>query len=158
MHPVATDGHAGTAALHRTAAAARARSTLLTVAIAGLVAACSFGGADTEAIPSPSCSGVDAPLAGSLACGRLADVAVETLRESAPEQLARGVTEIDVSVEPCPVGEVPPQVDCAGATHAAMVRVHFAPAPLDGPIEPYLVVAIEPTTGRILGIENPLIR
>jgi hypothetical protein len=136
----------------------RARTAVLIVVVTALVAACSGSPIGGGAIPSPSCGSGDAPIAGSLACDRLADIAIETLRERAPGQLARGVTEVAVSIERCPVGEVPPQVDCAGVTHAAMVRVAFGPAPLDGPIEMYLVVAIDPMTGRVLGIVNPLIR
>jgi hypothetical protein len=36
--------------------------------------------------------------------------------------------------------------------------VTFGPAGSSGLIEPSLTVAVEPTTGAILGISNPLIR
>jgi hypothetical protein len=126
--------------------------------LATLVAGCSVVGDPGGAVPDPLCTGLKVGIPGALPCDAVATRAVEILREQAPDQVARGITEVTVELAFCPAGELPPQVDCAGVTYAQMVRVSFGPASADGPIEDHLVVALEPVTGRLLGIVNPLIR
>lgn len=140
----------------------RVRAGLLRGALlAALVAGCAGAPTPSPApsvLPEPTCGGIEIALPGALACDRIAAIAMRTLAERAPDQLARGVTRIDVALQPCPRGEVPPQVDCTGETHAQLVTVEFGPAPPGGPIEPSLTVAIGPVSGRVLGVANPLIR
>jgi hypothetical protein len=93
-----------------------------------------------------------------LPCDRIVQIAIEALRERAPEQLSRGVTAIDVFLTTCPRGEVPPQINCANEQFAQLVTVTFGPSEPGGPIEPSLTVAVAPASGQILGIANPLIR
>jgi hypothetical protein len=134
----------------------RLLALLLAVVVA---AACA---ADVE--PSPSglpaltCGGLKVGIDPVLPCERVAEIALAALRDRAPKQLARGVTAIDVVLSQCPRGEVPPQVTCGNAQFAQMVTVTFGPGGNGGPVEPSLTVAVEPTTGAILGIANPLIR
>jgi hypothetical protein len=136
-----------------------ARVLALLVAIA-VGAAC---GADTDAslasvMPVPSCGGLKVAIDPALPCERLAEIAVATLGARAPQQLARGVAAIDVVLATCPRNEIPQQVTCGDAQFVQLVTVTFGPAGNGGPIERSLTVAIEPVTGAILGIENPLIR
>lgn len=126
-----------------------------------LLAGCGSGGASSGADASPPpaiCAGLKVGIPAALPCDAVATLALDVLRERAPDQLARGITEVVVELALCPAGEMPPQVDCSGVTYAQLVRVSFGPAPVDGPIEPYLVVALEPVSGRLLGIINPLVR
>lgn len=109
-------------------------------------------------VPTPTCGGIEIGIPGALPCDRVVDIALQTLRRQAPAQLARGVISIDAQLASCPQGEMPPQVDCTGAEFAQLVTVVFGPAGTDVPIEPSLTVAIEPVSGRVLGIVNPLIR
>lgn len=122
------------------------------------IAGCSAGGSPDGSVPDPVCAAREVQIPGALPCDEIAARAVGVLREQVPAQVARGITEVTVELALCPAGELPPQVDCAGVTYAQMVRVSFGPAPADGPIEDHLVVALEPVTGRLLGIVNPLIR
>jgi hypothetical protein len=109
-------------------------------------------------VPAPTCGGIKVLIEGALPCDVIAARALDELATRAPEQLARGVTAIDVMLADCPAGEVPQLIDCTGVQFAQLVTVTFeAPRP-GGPIEPSLTVALEPVTGRLLGIANPLIR
>jgi hypothetical protein len=109
-------------------------------------------------LPVPTCGGLKIAIDPSLPCERVVEIAIAALRARAPQQLARGVAAIDVLLSDCPSGEVPPQITCGGSTFAQMVTVTFGPAGNSGFIEPSLTVAVEPTTGAVLGISNPLIR
>jgi hypothetical protein len=136
-----------------------ARVLALVLAI-GVGAACD---ADTEApsasvTPVPTCGGLKIAIDPALPCERLAEIAVATLAARAPQQLARGVTAIDVVLATCPRNEIPQQITCGDAQFAQLVTVTFGPAANGGPIEWSLVVGIEPVTGAVLGIANPLIR
>ena len=108
-------------------------------------------------LPAPVCGGLKIAIEGVLPCERIASIAIETLAVRAPDQLARGVTSIRVELAQCPRGEVPPMIDCTDVDFAQMVTVTFPEPRPGGPIEPSLTVAIEPATGRVLGIANPLI-
>ena len=108
-------------------------------------------------VPAPVCGGLKIAIEGALPCERIASIAIETLAVRAPEQLARGVTSVKVELARCPRGEVPPMIDCTNAEFAQMVTVTFPEPRPGGPIEPSLTVAIEPASGRVLGISNPLI-
>ena len=129
-----------------------------------LVAACDASGGvpspsnSAGGLPAPTCGGLKIAIEGALPCDRVAEVAIQALAARAPAQLARGVSAIDVVLAECPRGEVPPQIMCGQAQFAQLVTVTFGPAGAGGPIEPSLTVAVEPVTGAILGIENPLIR
>jgi hypothetical protein len=109
-------------------------------------------------LPMPTCGGLKVAIDPSLPCERIAEIAITALRDRAPQQLDRGVAAIDVVLAECPRGEVPPQVTCGVSQFAQLVTVTFGPAGNGGPIEPSLTVAVEPVSGAILGIENPLIR
>lgn len=131
--------------------------------LAIILAACSGAGGPspdpTEVVlPQPVCGGLKIAIAGALPCERLVRIAIDVLAADAPAQLARGVTAIEVTLATCPAGEVPPQIDCTGTQFAQLVTVSFGPAPAGGPIEPSLTVALEPVSGRLLGIANPLVR
>lgn len=115
------------------------------------------GGPPGPVIPPPTCGGIKVLIENALDCTEVTAIAVKTLAERAPEQVGRGIASIDVMLDTCPAGEVPPQIDCTGVQFAQLVSVTFGPAPPGGPIEPSLTVAIEPVTGRVLGISNPLI-
>jgi hypothetical protein len=134
----------------------RLLALLLAVVVAGACAA------DVEPTPSGppglTCGGINVAIDPALPCERVADIALQALRDRAPRQIARGVTAIDVVLSQCPRGEVPPQIACGDAQFAQMVTVTFGPGGNGGPIEPSLTVAVEPTTGAVLGISNPLIR
>ena len=109
-------------------------------------------------VPAPTCGGIKVLVQGALSCDEIVARALDALAARAPEQLARGVTAIDVMLADCPAREVPQLIDCTGVQFAQLVTVTFeAPRP-GGPIEPSLTIAIEPVTGRVLGIANPLIR
>lgn len=108
-------------------------------------------------LPPPVCGGLKIAIEGALSCQRIASIAIETLAARAPDQLARGVTSIRVELAQCPRGEVPPMIDCTNTEFAQMVTVTFPEPRPGGPIEPSLTVAIEPASGRVLGISNPLI-
>ena len=136
---------------------ARVLALLLAIAVG---VAC---GADAEApspsvVPVPTCGGLKIAIDPALPCERLAEIAVAAIGVRAPQQLARGVTAIDVVLATCPRNEIPQQVTCGDAQFAQLVRLTFGPGGNGGPIEQSLIVAIEPVTGAILGIENPLIR
>jgi hypothetical protein len=109
-------------------------------------------------LPDPTCGGIKIKIEGALPCDRIVQMAIDALRDRAPEQLNRGVAAIDVFLATCPRGEVPPQIDCGSEQFAQFVTVTFMPAPPGGPIEPSLTVAVAPVSGAILGIANPLIR
>ena len=109
-------------------------------------------------LPTPTCGGLKVQIAAALPCDRVAEIAVAALRDRAPQQLARGVAAIDVVLSECPRREVPPQITCGQTKLVQLVTVTFGPAASSGFIEPSLTVAVEPTSGAILGISNPLIR
>ena len=109
-------------------------------------------------LPQPTCGGLKIKIDGALPCDRIVENAIAALRERAPEQLARGVAAIDVVLNACPRDEVPQQIQCSGVPFVQLVTVTFGPAPSGGPIDPSLTVAVDPTTGAILGIANPLVR
>lgn len=117
----------------------------------------STGPSPSVALPDPTCGGIKIKIEGALSCDRIVQIAIEALRERAPEQLARGVTAIDVVLSTCPRGEIPPQIDCSSEQFAQLVTVTFKASPPGGPIEPSLTVAVAPVSGAILGIANPLI-
>jgi hypothetical protein len=132
--------------------------------LATVVAACDASGGNqspsgsTSGLPVPTCGGLKIAIEGALPCDRVVELAVQALGARAPDQIARGMSAIDVVLAECPRGEVPPQITCGQAQFAQLVTVTFGPAGAGGPIEPSLTVAVEPATGAILGIENPLIR
>lgn len=134
---------------------------LLTVA---LIAACGTDDGSPSpsspvgGLPTPTCGGLKVAIDPALPCERVAEIAVAALRDRAPQQLDRGVAAIEVVLSECPRGEVPPQITCGQAKFVQMVTVTFGPAGSSGFIEPSLTVAVEPTTGAVLGISNPLIR
>jgi hypothetical protein len=137
----------------------------LLLALSAVIGACgpSGGAADEPSptgtrVPGATCGGPKIAIEGALPCERIVAIALETLGGRAPDQVARGVASIEAVLSQCPRGEMPPQVDCRGAQFAQLVTVTFGPAPQSGPIEPSLTVAIEPVSGRVLGIVNPLIR
>jgi hypothetical protein len=147
--------------IHLPRPAGRLAALLLATMLAG---AC---GADTStptpsstvsALPTPTCGGLKVAIDPALPCERVAEIAVAALRDRAPQQLDRGVAAIDVVLSECPRGEVPPQITCGQTQFVQLVTVTFGPAGSSGFIEPSLTVAVEPTTGAILGISNPLIR
>jgi hypothetical protein len=139
----------------------RLAALLLTVV---LIAACGADDGSPSAsspvagLPTPTCGGLKIQIDPALPCDRVAEIAVAALRDRAPQQLDRGVSAIDVVLSECPRREVPPQITCGPAKFVQMVTVTFGPAGSSGLIEPSLTVAVEPTTGAILGISNPLIR
>jgi len=122
--------------------------------------ACGTDGPEPSAagLPRPTCGGLKIAIDPSLPCERVVKIAIAALSERAAPQLARGVTAIDVVLAECPRGEVPPQISCGNSTFAQLVTVTFGPGNGGGLVEPSLTVAVEPTTGAVLGIENPLIR
>jgi len=111
-----------------------------------------------SALPTPTCGGLKIQIATALSCDRVAEIAVAALRDRAPQQLDRGVAAIDVVLSDCPRNEVPPQIACGQAKFAQMVTVTFGPGGNTRLIEPSLTVAVEPVTGVVLGVSNPLIR
>jgi len=115
------------------------------------------GPPSSVALPDPTCGGLKIKIEGALPCDRVVQIAIEALRERAPQQLSRGVAAIDVFLSTCPRGEVPPQIDCGSEQFAQLVTITFTAAPPGGPIEPSLTVAVAPISGKILGISNPLI-
>ena len=115
------------------------------------------GPPSSVALPDPTCGGLKIKIEGALPCDRVVQIAIEALRERAPQQLSRGVAAIDVFLSTCPRGEVPPQIDCGSEQFAQLVTITFNAAPPGGPIEPSLTVAVAPVSGTILGISNPLI-
>jgi hypothetical protein len=131
--------------------------TLATVAGAGCGVDAGGLGPRPSLFPAPVCGGLKILIEDALPCDRVVGIALGALSEKAPAQLARGVTAIDVQLAACPAGEVPPQIDCTGVRFAQLVTVTFGPSPPGGPIEPSLAVAVEPVTGRVLGISNPMI-
>lgn len=125
-----------------------------------IVAAClgTTGPPSSVPLPEPTCGGIKIKIDGALPCDAIVDLAAAALRERAPQQRARGVTAIDVSLATCPRNEIPQQIDCGTEEFAQLVTFTFAVAAPGGPIEPSLTVAVAPVSGRILGIANPLIR
>lgn len=115
------------------------------------------GSSSLATLPDPTCGGIKIKIEGALSCDRIVQIAIEELRERAPDQLARGVAAIEVFLSTCPRGEMPPQIDCSTEQFAQLVTVTFKPSPPGGPIEPSLTVAVAPVSGAILGITNPLI-
>jgi len=137
----------------------RSPALIALMVLAAVVAGGCSSGTDSEAaIPAPTCVGGPVGIPGALPCERVAELAIDALRAEAPEQLERRATGVVVELSRCPAGEMPPQVDCTGVSDAWMVRLSFGPAPSGGPIEDQLTVALEPVTGRLLGIVNPLVR
>lgn len=130
---------------------------LLVAMVAAGPSGCNLFEAPSRPMPAPVCGGLKIAIQGALSCDQLASLALETLAIRAPDQLARGVTSIQVELAQCPRGEVPPMIDCTNAEFAQLVTVTFSEPQPGGPIEPSLTVAIEPATGRVLGIANPLI-
>jgi hypothetical protein len=116
------------------------------------------GPSPTGELPQPTCGGLKIKIDGALPCDRIVEIAIAALRERAPEQLARGVAAIDLALSACPRGEIPQQIQCSASPFAQLVTVTFNPAAAGGPIEPSLIVAVDPTSGAILGIANPLVR
>ena len=135
-------------------------SLLVLAAVTSMLVGCAgtIGPAGSPPLPTPTCGGLKIQIAGALPCDKVVEIAIGALRERAPAQLARGVAAIDVALSTCPANEVPPQVNCNGATFAQLVTISFKTAPPGGPIEPSLTVAVDPVSGAILGISNPLIR
>jgi hypothetical protein len=133
---------------------------VVAVLAASIVLGCvgTSGSPSSLPLPSPTCGGIKIKIEGALSCERLVEIAIVALRERAPQQLARGISAIDVMLATCPRGEVPPQVECGSEDFAQLVTVSFGAAAPGGPIEPSLTVAIAPVGGRLLGIANPLIR
>jgi hypothetical protein len=109
-------------------------------------------------LPAPTCGGLRVAIRDALPCDAVVARALAALAERAPDQLARGVIRIDVLLAECPRGEMPPQIDCGSEPFAQLVTVDLGPSGPGGPSEPSLTVAIAPVTGRLLGIQNPLIR
>lgn len=139
---------------------ARSRGLLIALGLAlGIaLAGCAGPDPDPSIVIQPTCGGLELAIDGALTCDQVAQIAVDTLTERSPDQIRRGVTAIDVQLAPCPQMEVPPQIDCAGEELAQMVKVTFGPPPANGPIEEFLVVAVAPVSGEVLGIANPLVR
>lgn len=124
-------------------------------------AACAGGGTQTPgpiSIPQPVCGGLKIAISGALSCDRLVRIAIDVLAAEAPAQLARGIVSIEVTLATCPTGEIPRQIDCTGAQFEQLVTLAFGAAAPGGPSEPSLTVALEPVSGRLLGISNPLLR
>jgi hypothetical protein len=137
------------------------RSSILLVCAAAMSILIGCAGAEPSpsslALPNPTCGGLKIKIDGALPCERIVAIAIEALRERAPDQLARGVAAIDVFLSTCPRGEVPPQIDCGSEQFAQLVTVTFNASQPGGPIEPSLTVAVAPVSGVVLGIANPLI-
>lgn len=135
---------------------------LALLAALAIAAACGTDDVDISpappSLPQPTCGGLKIAIDPSLPCERIVEIAIAALNERAAPHLARGVTAIDVVLAECPRGEIPRQITCGNSRFAQLVTVTFAPAGQGGPIEPSLTVAVEPSTGAILGIQNPLIR
>lgn len=136
-------------------------------AAAFLVGACSFLGPQPVILstvgvpvaqPQPTCGGLKILIDGALPCQDVASIAIETLARQAPDHMARGVVAIDVSLAPCPSGALEQNVDCLGNEIAQFVTVTFGPMLPDSPVEPSLIVVLDPVSGRLLGFENPPIR
>lgn len=130
------------------------------LALVAILAGCA-GAAESapgEPLPSPVCGGIKIRIEGALPCERVVEIAIDALRDRAPQQLSRGVAAIEVFLTTCPRGEVPQQIDCGTEEFVQLVTVTFADDPASGPIEPTLTVAVAPVSGRVLGISNPLIR
>lgn len=137
------------------------------VAAVFVLASCSFLGPQPVILstvgvpigmPQPTCGGLKILIEGALPCQDLASIAIETLGRQAPDHLARGVVAIDVSLAPCPSAAVDQNVDCLGNEIAQFVMVTFGPMLPDSPVEPSLVVVLDPVSGQLLGFENPHIR
>lgn len=109
-------------------------------------------------VPQPTCGGLKILIEGALPCQDLASIAIETLARQAPDHMARGVVAIDVSLAPCPSGAVDQNVDCLGNEIAQYVTVSFGPMLPDSPVEPSLIVVLDPVSGQLLGFEDPLTR
>ena len=137
------------------------RQLILVLAAAmSILAGClgTTGPSGSAPLPVPTCGGIKILIEGALPCDNVVQIAIDALRERAPDQLARGVAAIDVVLTTCPKNEVPPQIDCGREQFAQLVTVTFNDAPAGGLIEPSLTVAIGPVSGAVLGIANPLIR
>jgi hypothetical protein len=135
-----------------------AAAALLLGAVAAACGVLSSPEPTAPAMPAPTCGGAKIDIPGALPCNELAEIAIRELRAEAPGQLERGVLAVTVELQGCPRNEVPPQLDCTGEDFVQLVTFTFGPAAAGGPIEPSLSVGVAPTTGRILGIVNPLIR
>jgi hypothetical protein len=141
----------------------RAASLLVLAVLAGFASGCGTSAAsgspssEPAPIPDPTCGGLKIAVENALPCGRVVELALDALSTNAPQQLARGVTAIDVTLAECPRNEVPPQITCGNTQFVQLVTVTFDTR-AGGPVEPSLTVAVEPVSGVILGIENPLIR
>jgi hypothetical protein len=109
-------------------------------------------------VPEPVCGGIEIAIPRAISCKDAANRALAALREKAPQQIARGVTGIQVQLAECPRNEVPPQMDCTGEQFAYLVTVHFNVLGDNLFMEDNLTVGVAPVSGRILGIANPLVR
>lgn len=130
------------------------------IAVVVILAGCSLAGpgATITGLPAPSCGGVKVAIEGALPCRRIAEIAIATLRERMPDELARGVVAIDVQLQGCPTDLLPQQLDCTGEPFVQLVTVTFGPPGPGGLIEPSMSVGVDPVSGRVLGIVNPLVR
>jgi hypothetical protein len=136
------------------------RFLLVLAAAIAIIAGCggTSGASSSVALPQPTCGGLKIKIEGAIPCEKVVAIAIDALRVRAPEQLARGVAAIDVFLTTCPVGEVPPQINCGSEQFVQLVTITFNPSPPDGPMEPSLTVAVAAVSGAVLGIANPLIR
>ncbi len=131
------------------------------LAIALSLAGCGLPGQASPtpfALPAPTCGGARVVILGALPCDRLVAIALEVLRGEVPRQLDRGVISVSVDLQGCPKDELPAQLDCSGQDFVQLVTFTFGPSVSGGPIEPSLSVGLEPVSGRVLGIVNPLLR
>jgi hypothetical protein len=137
------------------------RRWILVASLVAVAAGCGLvggGSPSPQPLPEPTCGGAKVAIPGALPCAELARLAIEVLRKEAPQQLARGIIAIDVNLQGCPANEVPPQLDCTGEAFVQLVTITFSPPVDGGPVEPSLAVGLDPTSGRVLGIVNPLVR
>jgi hypothetical protein len=134
---------------------ARSRSLSLAIVVLALAAAGCTAIPGAQPRPQPVCGGIKIAIPGALSCDEITSIALNRLAQVSPEQMARGVSSINVVLSECPRGEMPPMIDCTGEQHAQMVTVHFVRG---NPKFDSLTVAVGPVSGRVLGISNPLIR
>jgi hypothetical protein len=136
----------------------RLLAALLVVAIG---AGCTSAPASPTPSPSPpaACAEMDMFVEGRIECGDAVDRALAALRQLVPEQMAKGVAGIEVRLGNCPVGEIPPQIQCVDpARQLYFVTVRFGPPGPGQPMDESLTVGLDATSGRVMGISNPLIR
>jgi hypothetical protein len=131
------------------------RSLSLAVLVCALAVASCAAVPGSQPRPRPVCGGIKIAIPGALSCDQITSIALNRLVQVSPEQMARGVSSIEVALSECPRGEMPPMIDCTGEQHAQMVTVNFVGG---NPKLDSLTVAVGPVSGRILGISNPLIR